>query len=135
MRTRLLVAVALLLTGATLTQADLIDEYLGFDSIWEPGVSGLQSSYHSDVAGGAPMTGPTTGSLAPIFGPGRVSYPSNIGEVPSPGGQMGLNFDQGALGVRLVSAPADADLFLNPPKKETFALQDDDDLIVLTTPE
>ncbi len=102
MRTKLLVALALLFTGATLTQADLIDEYLGFDSIWEPGVTGLQSSYHDDVAAGTPLTGPTTGSLAPVFGPGRVSYPSGVGEVPSPGGQMGLNFDQGVLGVRLV---------------------------------
>jgi hypothetical protein len=102
MRTTSLLLVSTVLCVAVGTaRADLVSEFAGFDSVWEVGVSGLQSSYHADMLSGLPVSGPTTGNFLPVFGPDRVSYPSGVGEVPSPGGEVGQHFDQGVLGVRV----------------------------------
>jgi hypothetical protein len=82
-------------------QADLISEFSGFDAVWEVGVSGFQSSYHADTVAGIPFSGPTTHDFLHDLGPARVSYPYGVGEVPSPGGNLGKNFDQGVLGIKL----------------------------------
>lgn len=85
-------------------QADLPDVLSGFDAVWEVGVSGLESSYHTDTVAGLPVTGPTTHNFLHDLGPSLVCYPSGVGEVPSPGGSLGRNFDQGVLGIKLEDA-------------------------------
>jgi hypothetical protein len=99
MRTSILLVVAVALFGASIVQADLVQKYDGFNTVWEIGVSGMRSSYSTDPVSDAPISGATTGSALPILGPNRVSYPNGVGEVPSPGGALGHHFDQGALGV------------------------------------
>jgi len=101
MRTNLLLVVGMLLAGTGIARADLVDEFDGFDAVWETGVSGLQSSYYSDTKDGLPLTGATTGAFLPSLGPARISYPNGVGEVPSPGGSDGKHFDQGVLGIRI----------------------------------
>jgi len=101
MRCRKILLAAAVLFSTTLASADLIELYNGYDSIWEIAVSGLRSSYFADTVAGLPVSGPTTSVDLPIFGPQRVAYPSGIGEVPSPGGTIGANFDQAVLGVRV----------------------------------
>jgi hypothetical protein len=81
--------------------ADLLDVFAGFDAVWEVGASGLESSYYADTAAGLPVTGPTTDNFLHELGPSHVCYPSGVGEVPSPGGSLGQNFDQGVLGIKL----------------------------------
>lgn len=100
MRTNLFTVVAICLAGTAIASADLVSEFAGFSSVWETGVSGLTSSYYADTIAGLPVTGPTTGSFAPAFGPSRVDYPG-VGEFPSPGGEVGTHFDQGVLGVKV----------------------------------
>ena len=101
MRTSILLVIAIALLGGEIAQADLVQKYNGFNTVWEIGVSGLQSSYAADTMNDAPVSGATTGSFLPIFGPNRVSYPNGVGEVPSPGGSVGRHFDEGALGVKV----------------------------------
>jgi hypothetical protein len=101
MRTSILLVAAIALLGGGIARADLVQKYTAFDTVWEIGVSGLQSSYAADTMNAAPVNGATTGSFLPVFGPSRVSYPNGVGEVPSPGGSVGSNFDEGALGVRV----------------------------------
>lgn len=102
MRTSIILVVAATLLGGGIARADLVQKYNGFDTVWEIGTSGLQSSYSADTINAAPVNGTTTGSFLPVFGPNRVSYPNGVGEVPSPGGSVGRNFDEGALGVMVV---------------------------------
>ena len=92
---------AVLVLGSSWAGADFITEFSGFDSVNEVGVSGLASSYFGDTQAGLPVSGPLISQSLATFGPQRVSYPSGIGEVPSPGGAIGANFDQGALGLKL----------------------------------
>jgi hypothetical protein len=98
---RQLVAYALIVLGAASASADFITEFSGFNSVNEVGVSGLQSSYFADTKAGLPISGPLISKNLATFGPQRVSYPSGIGQVPSPGGAIGANFDQGALGLKV----------------------------------
>lgn len=100
MRFRLLGIVTILITGTAFARADLIDAFAGFDSVSEIGVSGLTSSYHDDTAAGRSVSGDTTAYSLPTLGPGRISYPWGIGEVPSPGGAVGRQFDQAGLGIQ-----------------------------------
>ncbi len=102
MLTKPLALVAVVLGSVALAQADLVQTFADFNAVWEIGVSGLQSSYFADTKIGRPLTGPITSSALPVFGPNRVTYPSGVGPVPSPGGAVGLNFDQGVLGMKLV---------------------------------
>jgi len=98
MRTKLLLGMVLLASvGAAF--ADLVDYYVGYDAVWELGVSGLKSSYYADTKVNKAVTGPSTGSTLASLGPDRVSYPGGVGTVPSPGGAVGPNFDQGVLGL------------------------------------
>lgn len=101
MRTSIILAVATALLGSEIAQANLVQKFSGFNTVWEIGVSGMKSSYAPDTANDAPVNGPTTGAYLPIFGPNRVSYPNGVGEVPSPGGSVGRRFDEGALGVKV----------------------------------
>lgn len=94
----IIVAVSLAVSPAW---ADLSSWFAGYNTSWEIGVSGLRSSYDQDTRAGNPLTGGTISSSLPVLGPQRVSYPSGVGEVPSPGGSLGENFDVGALGVRI----------------------------------
>lgn len=96
-----LIAYGMLILGTVTTGADFITEFAGFEAINEAGVSGLRSSYFADTKAGLPLSGPTISDNLAVFGPQRVSYPSGIGEVPSPGGSIGANFDQGALGLKV----------------------------------
>ncbi len=66
----------------------ITDQFNGFNYIDEIGVSGLQSSYSSDVAGGNKLP-----NYMPSFGPYRVNY-SGVGTSPS----GGHPFDEGVLG-------------------------------------
>ncbi len=99
MRTNLLVAV-LLAAAVSVARADLTQSFQNLNSVWEIGSSGLQSSYFGDTKLGQPVTGATTGNLLETLGPARVSYGSGVGPVPSPGGSLGQQFDQGVLGFR-----------------------------------
>ncbi len=101
MVTRQLAWVAMVLVGVGVAQADLIQSFADFNYVAEVGVSGLQSSYYADTRGGHPVAGPTTGAELPVFGPDHVTYPHGVGQVPSPGGSVGQNFDQGVLGIQL----------------------------------
>lgn len=101
MRSNLLLIVATLVIGTVSASADLHHEFTGFDTVWEVGVSGQESSYHADTRSGTPLSGATTANSLASFGPNRVSYPSGIGPVPSPGGAVGRNFDQGVLGTKI----------------------------------
>ena len=103
MRRNLLVVIGTLVVGGSLASADLIDAFAGYDTVWGVGVSGMQSSYYADTNAGVPVNGAHTGNALPGFGPDRVSYPSGIGPVPSPGGSIGAHFDQGAIGVSVES--------------------------------
>ena len=86
-------------TGATLlvamfcssAWADLAGEFAGFTYVNEIGVSGLQSSNGATKVPTSIFTLDTD----------RVSYPSGVGTVPSPGGSEGKYFDQGVLGVKV----------------------------------
>lgn len=101
MRTNLLTIVVVLVAAAPIARADLFQAFLGFDTVSEIGVSGLQSSYYSDTKINQPISGATTGSSLAVFGPDRVTYPNGIGQVPSPGGSIGAQFDQGVLGIKI----------------------------------
>jgi hypothetical protein len=90
-----------ILGGLGFARADLINRFTGFDYVWDVGTSGLQSSYDVDSRAGLAVSGPTTGSALPTLGPSRVTYPHDIGQVPSPGGSLGRNFDAGVLGIKL----------------------------------
>lgn len=92
------VAFVLIAFSATSARADFITEFSGFQTIQEVGVSGLASTYFGDVKAGLSISGDYVSHNLAEFGPERISYPSGIGAVPSPGGSIGLNFDQGALG-------------------------------------
>jgi len=87
--------------GVATAHADLTDEFAGFTTLWEVGDSGLASDYHADTVLAHSVSGSLTGTALPNFGPLRVSYPSGVGTHPSPGGSVGANFDQGALGVKV----------------------------------
>ncbi|MGD8451463.1 MAG: PEP-CTERM sorting domain-containing protein [Phycisphaerae bacterium] len=102
MRINLLSVLVVATLGTCLVQADLVNAFSGFDATWEIGVSGLKSSYYNDTAQGHPLSGPTISNYFPELGPDRVSYPSGVGQVPSPGGSTGLAFDQGVLGAQVV---------------------------------
>lgn len=91
------------IAGVGAARADLTSEFSGFNVLAsEVGVSGLKSSYGNDTRSGLPFTGNLISHSLATFGPGRVAYPSGIGEQPSPGGTEGPRFDQGKLGVRVV---------------------------------
>jgi hypothetical protein len=100
-RTNRLAIVVILLGGLGFARADLINRFTGFDYVWDVGTSGLMSSYDVDTRAGLSVSGPTTGSVLPTLGPSRVTFPNGIGQVPSPGGALGRNFDAGALGIKL----------------------------------
>lgn len=68
--------------------------FAGFTSVDEVKVSGLTSSYYTDIMGGDPL--PDTMFT---LGTSRVSYPSGIGTRPSPAGSIGRVFDEGMLGI------------------------------------
>jgi hypothetical protein len=102
MFTKRIAVVAVVLAGVGIANADLIQAFADFNYTSEVGVSGLQSSYYTDTKANVAVTGPTTGSHLPVFGPDRVTYPNGIGQVPSPGGAIGAQFDQGVLGIKLV---------------------------------
>jgi len=85
----------------SLATGDLIEQFAGFDAIWEVGVSGLQSSYYVDTKANQSVSGPTTGYWLPELGPDRVTYPYGIGQVPSPGGAVGRVFDEAVLGLKI----------------------------------
>jgi len=91
----------IMVLGTGHARADFISEFDGFATIDGIGVSGLTSSYYGDTTAGLSLTGPTTSTSLALFGSDRISYPSNIGEVPSPGGLLGTHFDQGMLGWKL----------------------------------
>ena len=101
MRYRTLGIVTVLVAGVAFARADLVDAFAGFDSVSEIGVSGLASSYHDDTSRNRSVTGDTTGNYLPTFGSERISYPNGIGQVPSPGGSVGQQFDQGVLGIQV----------------------------------
>ena len=82
---------------AGVAQADLGQEFDGFDFVQEIGVSGLKSSYHAETKDGAGLLPAQMFTL----GPGRVSYPNGVGQHPSPGGPIGRLFDEGVLGVKI----------------------------------
>lgn len=98
LRTNAWMTVVVMVVAATAVQADLIQAFDGFESIQQVGTSELESSYHFDTKLGLPITGPPTGTMRPVFGPNPVVYPSPVGPVPSPGGAIGQNVDQGFLG-------------------------------------
>lgn len=85
--------------GSAVACADLVDVFADYDATWGIGVSGLQSSYDADTRAGLALSGDETGAALPTFGPDRVSYPRGVGQVPSPGGEVGMRFDQGVLGI------------------------------------
>lgn len=99
MRSSILATVAVALITTTAAYADLTAVFSGFDATWGIGTSGHKSSYHDDTVAGNPVAGGLTGSALPVFSPDLVSYPAGIGEVPSPGGAIGLEYDQGAIGI------------------------------------
>lgn len=86
--------IVVLCVGGGALHADLSSEFAGFEAVWEIGVSGLESSYHSPT-----KIGTTLPNYLPVLGPGRVTYP--VGQVPSPGGSLGQIFDEGVLGVNV----------------------------------
>ncbi len=98
---RIATTVLIISLSAPAAWADLAGWFSGYTASWEIGVSGLRSSYDSDTRAGNPLTGGTIATTLPQLGPQRVSYPSGVGEVPSPGGNLGENFDVGVLGVRI----------------------------------
>ena len=87
--------------ATSVAMADLSSWFTGYQTSWEVGVSGLRSSYGQDTKAGNPLSGATVSSSLPQLGPQRVSYPGGVGEVPSPGGSLGENFDIGVIGVNL----------------------------------
>ncbi len=100
MRRNALLITTILFASTAFARADLVSMFHGYESVWGVGVSGQTSSYYSDVKAGATLDGATTGGSLPVFGPDRISYPSGIGQVPSPGGAVGMEYDQGVIGVR-----------------------------------
>lgn len=101
MRCNPLLLVPVFFVCVAVAQADLVDIFADYDAVFEVGVSGLVSSYADATQGGNPISGfaPSTGVAT--LGPERVSYPNGIGPVPSPGGAIGAEFDEGALGYKL----------------------------------
>ncbi len=96
------VLIAAMLAGcAAFAQADLLDFFTDYITFNDIGVSGLESTYYADTKNGLPISGPVTASFLPVLGPSRVTYPSGVGQVPSPGGGIGKHFDQGLLGVKV----------------------------------
>lgn len=92
-KTRLFCGGIALLICCSAAWADLTSEFAGFTWIKENKVSGLTSSVNTSLPG----------SMFTL-GPGRVSYPSGIGMVPSPGyydWAEARAFDEGGLGVRV----------------------------------
>jgi hypothetical protein len=96
---RLILLADIVLFAACAANADLIDHFAGYQTVWEIGTSGLQSSYDADTRANHALSGAITGSALPTLGLNRVTYPG-VGEVPSPGGALGPIFDQGAIGVQ-----------------------------------
>ena len=86
----------ILIVSGSVVRGDLSSEFSGYNAVWEVGVSGLQSSYHSDT-----KSGNTLPNYMFSLGPDRVSYPHGIGQVPSPGGSVGSHFDEGVMGVQV----------------------------------
>ena len=84
----------ILLISCSAAVADLSSEFAGFDWVQENKVSGLKSSIETTKIPTSMFT----------LGPERVSYPSGIGQVPSPGGSTGSQFDEGGLGVKVQGA-------------------------------
>jgi len=68
--------------------------FSGFTSVNDVTVSGLRSSYYTDI-----MQGDLLPTSLFTLGPDRVSYPSGIGTRPSPAGSIGRAFDEGMLGI------------------------------------
>jgi hypothetical protein len=82
-----------LLAWCSAAWADLAGEFSGFTWVQENKVSGLTSSVNTNL--------PTSMFT---LGPGRVSYPSGIGTVPSPGSYNwgeAAAFDEGGLGFQV----------------------------------
>jgi len=71
---------------------------MGFESVYEQNVSGLQSSYHAYTEGSSGVN--NVPDVMFTLSDQRVSYPS-VGQVPSPGGPAGRHFDEGALGLKI----------------------------------
>jgi hypothetical protein len=95
-RKKVMYAVAVLLTSCSAVWADLASQFPGFTSVnYEVGQSGLKSNYDSTRLGTTIPTGMMT------FETSHVQYPGVSGTVPSPGGTVGLLFDEGAIGVRV----------------------------------
>ncbi len=104
MRFRIHVALGVIVCAVAVVptvRADLANEFAGFTTVSEIGVSGLRSSYSADTIAGLPVSGPTVSQYLPAYGPARVWYPDG-GEIPSTGGEDIHPFDQGVLGVRVV---------------------------------
>jgi hypothetical protein len=104
MRSNILLTAVILIGATAYAHADLLDFFSGYTTVVnEVGVSGLTSSYHGDTKAGNPISGGVIGNGLAILGPDRVTYPSGVGQVPSPGGAMGKNFDNGMLGFKIDS--------------------------------
>lgn len=101
MHRKLLATTLTLVFGTGFVCADLLDVFDNYETVSDVGVSGLHSSYSTDTFQGNPISGSIIATQLPAFGPQRVSYPHGVGEVPSPGGSIGQNFDEGILGVRM----------------------------------
>lgn len=97
---RILCSIAAVVMFGTPALADLASEFSSFNYVNEVGVSGLRSSYSTDVKSNKPVTGLVTSTALQSFGPDRVYY-ANVGTYPSPGGNEGKKYDIGALGWRL----------------------------------
>jgi hypothetical protein len=103
MRSTLLLVIVFVLGTTTFARADLLDAFGDFNAVWGIDQSGRISSYHADTADGLALTGTTTGGAIALLDPQLVSYPSGVGPVPSPGGAIGRQFDQGALGINVAN--------------------------------
>jgi len=86
----------ILLASCSAVWADLSSEFEGYTAVSEVGVSGLQSSYYADTKSGV-----TLPDYMFSLGPEHVSYPHGVGQVPSPGGNLGRVFDEGIMGVKV----------------------------------
>ncbi len=95
MKTSLLSGAMVLFLLCSAASADLSSVFDGYTTVEEIGVSGLQSSYYGPTKAGDTLPG-----YMQTLGPDRVKYPHGIGEVPSPGGSVGRNFDQGVMGIK-----------------------------------
>lgn len=98
-----LLGFALCLVGGAPAWAGLLDQFTGFQTINEIGVSGLRSSYYNDTVNNHAISGGMTSTTVATLGPNRVSYPNGVGGVPSPGGSLGAHFDLGVMGIQVNS--------------------------------